>query len=141
MKKISILRIASFCILLLMPLKGWSEISVIVHPDNDAEISEKAILNIFLGKARTYSNGEQALPLTLDIKDKQTNEFTEKFLEKTVNQFRSYWARMMFSGAGVPPKTIDDADEMLELVASNPNLIGFVNTDDVDDTVKVVMKK
>lgn len=141
MKILSILRIAGFCLLAMMPLQGWSEIAVIVHLDNDAEISEKAVQNIFLGKARTFSDGEQALPLTLDIKDKFTNEFTEKFLEKTVNQFRSYWARMMFSGAGVPPKTIDDSEEMLELIASNPNLIGFVHVDDLDDSVKVILKK
>ena len=47
----------------------------------------------------------------------------------------------MFSGAGVAPKTIDTEEEMIELVAANPNLIGFVDSESVDESVKVIMTK
>lgn len=119
-----------------------ADIAIIVHPSNTAEISEKSIENLFLGKSRTFSNGSSAIPLTLDVKSKLMNEFCEKFLDKTNNQFRSYWARLMFSGAGVAPKTIDSEEEMLELVAANPNVIGFVDVASTEDEdVKVIMTK
>jgi hypothetical protein len=44
----------------------------------------------------------------------------------------------VFSGRGTPPEMIATEDEMLNLVATNPNTIGFVDEGKVDGTVKVV---
>ena len=142
MKNLTVNIILMLLSLALFGRAANADIAIIVHPSNTAEISEKSIENLFLGKSRTFSNGSSAILLTLDVKSKLMNEFCEKFLDKTNNQFRSYWARLMFSGAGVAPKTIDSEEEMLELVAANPNVIGFVDVASTEDEdVKVIMTK
>ena len=47
---------------------------------------------------------------------------------------------MLFSSKGKPPKVLDDAASVKEIVATNPNTIGYVNSSDVDDTVRVILE-
>ncbi len=64
-------------------------------------------------------------------------EFAKKVLGKSSSQLKAYWAKLVFTGKGTPPKQINSDAEMIKLVAANPNLIGFVNAASVDDSVKV----
>ena len=47
--------------------------------------------------------------------------FNKSLLGKSGRQFKAYWAKQIFTGKGAPPKAVG-VNEMLELVANNPNL-------------------
>ena len=48
------------------------------------------------------------------------------------------WIRLVLSGEGVPPKVLGSEAEVLLYVAKNEGAIGFVDVDNVDDSVKVL---
>ena len=64
------------------------------------------------------------------------NSFAETVLNKSDKQLKAYWAKVIFTGQGTPPREVDSAAQMLDLVANNPNLIGFVPAGSVSGAVK-----
>lgn len=115
---------------------AFAEVYVIVHPDNANAISENDIRRIFLGKLKSFSDGKEAIPLNFSEGAELTNAFSSKALGKTPTQLKSYWSKLIFTGKGTPPRAVDSVDEIINLVSSNPNLIGY--TDKPSDAVKVV---
>lgn len=113
---------------------------VIVHPDNPATFDSKAVQRIFLGKVGSFPNGSKAVPLDLISTYPLHKEFCEAVLNKKQRQLESYWARLMFTGKGIPPKSMDSESDIIELVKNNPNIIGYISADAVTDEVKVVLE-
>jgi len=60
--------------------------------------------------------------------------------KKSQSQFTAYWAKLMFTGKGVPPKVVDTEADMVALVAKNPSIIGYVDAANVTADVRVVAK-
>lgn len=117
-----------------------AEVEVIVHPSNNAALDQDAIQRIFLGKTRAFPGGSEAVPISAKEGSPEEQEFTEKVLSKSPKQLKSYWAKMVFTGKGTPPRQIDSAAEVVKLISANPNLIGFVPAGTADGSVKVVGK-
>lgn len=111
---------------------------MIVNPANNSALDENEIKQIFIGKAKSFSDGSKALPITQVDGSSVTDEFNEKVLNKSSSQLKAYWSKLVFTGKGTPPKEAADDAEVIKLVASNPNLIGFVSSGAADGSVKVV---
>lgn len=135
------LMIRSF--LLVLPLwcchQASAEVAVIVHPANAASVSDSDIKNFYLGRQKTFANGETAVLLSLSEGHPSRSEFNTKALGKSDAQLKAFWSKVLFTGKGTPPKDVSDA-EMVKLVGNNPNMIGFVDAASVDSSVKVVAK-
>ena len=65
-----------------------ADISVIVHPDNQAVLSVKDIQRIFHGKMKEFSAGQKALPINQPFGSKPRKEFIEKVLKLDEKQER-----------------------------------------------------
>ncbi|MCU4675653.1 phosphate ABC transporter substrate-binding protein [Catenovulum sp. 2E275] len=120
--------------------QSFAEIAVVVHPSNTAEISADDIERIFLGKKKTFSSGETAVPINLNESNSTRDGFNEKALNKSSSQLKAYWSKLVFTGKGTPPKEVDSAQEVIKLVSSNPNMIGYVDSSNIDSSVKVITK-
>lgn len=128
-------------ILLVMAL--WAPmthagIAVIVHPDNPSELTERQIKSLFLGKTITFPDGSKARILDLDDKEAIRKEFLKKALRKSVSNFNSRWARLLFSSKAEPPITMANQAEMISSIAKRRDAIGFVDSSKVDSSVKVL---
>jgi ABC-type phosphate transport system substrate-binding protein len=117
-----------------------AEVEVIVHPSNGAALDQDAIQRIFLGKTRAFPGGGEAVAISAKEGSPEEAEFTEKVLSKSPKQLKAYWAKMVFTGKGTPPRQIDSAAEMVKLISANPNLIGFIPAGTGGSGVKVVAK-
>ncbi len=135
MKTLSIL---SLCGVLLSPALLGAETVVIVHPSNAAALSKEDVSRIFLGKMPSFPGGGQAVALNLKEGNPQRQSFEAGYLDKTAAQLKAYWSQMVFTGKGTPPKEVDSEEEMKQLVATNPNLIGYIDASKVDASVKAV---
>lgn len=124
--------------LLVTTALAQAELSVIVHPSNKVEISSTDIKRIFLGMKRSYPNGSEAVPISYQADTELSKEFAKKVLDKSPHQLKAYWAQRLFTGKGTPPKVMDNIEHIVILVANNPSLIGFVPSDAVNETVRVV---
>jgi ABC-type phosphate transport system substrate-binding protein len=123
---------------LLLSASACAEIAVIVNPGNSADISADDVKKIYLGKISSFSDGKDALPLTLKEGNALRGDFNQRALGKDDVRYVAYWSKMLFTGAGVPPKEMDSEQAIVELVATNPNTIGFVDSANVSPNVKVV---
>lgn len=112
---------------------------VIVHPSNDSRLDKGTVQRIFLSKEKSFSNGKEAVPINIEAPADPRQAFDQNIIEKNESQIRSYWSTVMFSGKGAMPKEVPDQQEVLKLVASTPNAIGYVSSDQVTDKVKVVL--
>lgn len=130
--------LASLCFfsLFIAPL-SFSETVVIVHPTNDSPISKATIRKIYLGKTQSFDDGSKAIPIEL-AKGPARDEFLKIYLRKGDAQLHSYWTRVLFTGKATPPKSFDTELEIKNLVAHNPNIIGFIDSSLVDSSVRVV---
>ncbi|RRS08011.1 phosphate ABC transporter substrate-binding protein [Pseudoalteromonas sp. J010] len=127
-----------FLLTLLCSSYSTLAVDVIVNPANNSALDENEIKQIFIGKAKSFSDGSKALPITQVDGSSVTDEFNEKVLNKSSSQLKAYWSKLVFTGKGTPPKEAADDAEVIKLVASNPNLIGFVSSGAADGSVKVV---
>ena len=126
------------CLMLALPLSAFSDVAVVVHPSNASNFSDKDLKKIFLAKKKKFPAGGRAIVLGQKHGTAIKNKFTKGLLNKSENQLKAYWSRLIFTGKALPPKEIDDDAEMKKLVGANPSLIGYIDAASVDDSVKVV---
>ncbi len=67
-------------------------------------------------------------------------EFLAKVLDKTEQQLRAHWTRMIFTGKAKPPRNAQTAEEVLRYVSDTPGAIGYVESEKLPSTVKVVFR-
>jgi ABC-type phosphate transport system substrate-binding protein len=116
-----------------------AETSVIISVNNpNSTLDQTAISKIFLGKAKRFPDGSQAVPVDQDDKSTVRESFNTDILGKSDSQLKSYWSRLIFTGKGTPPKQSGDDAAVKELVAKNPNIIGYIDSSAVDASVQVV---
>jgi len=129
--------------LLLISLMCFSQftlasITVIVHPSNNNDLNKSAITRLFLGKTKKFPDGTLAIPLNQNESENITEEFNHKALKKSSSQLKAYWSKLVFTGKGTPPKSAGGNKAVLEIVSQNPNVIGYINSDIVNDKVKAI---
>ena len=140
-KMLRYLKFSPVLVMLLYPASVFAEVSIIVHPSNNSTFTEKDVKKIFLAKKSSFPGGGKVEAVNLQKGNPTRDEFNEKLLGKNEGQIRAYWAKLVFSGAALPPKELESSNEILEQVTKNPNAIGYVNSSEVNDSVKIVYKK
>jgi len=119
-------------------VSAYAEVVIIVNPSNTATLSDKDISRIFLGKLKSFSNGDKAVAVNLKFGSETRNEFEKKVLNKSSSQIKAYWSKLVFSGKGKPPPELVSDKDVMALVASDSNVIAYIDSASVDDTVKVL---
>lgn len=116
----------------------FADVAVIVHPSNPNTLDASELSRIFLGKVKNFPDGSQAVPINQGESTAATGEFNSKVLSKSASQLKAYWSKLVFTGKGTPPKAVGSDADAISLVASNPNIIGYVDASKVDASVKVI---
>ncbi|GAA5315279.1 MAG: hypothetical protein AseanaTS_04840 [Candidatus Pelagadaptatus aseana] len=123
---------------LLVSVSAWSGVAVIVNANNSNTLSAADVTRIFLGKKKTFPDGSEAIPIDQAEGSATRSAFISTALKKNDQQIKAYWAQLLFTGKGTPPKEVGGSAEVKKLVAENPALIGYIDSGDVDSSVKVV---
>ena len=126
--------------LLSSSLNVMAEVAVVVHSSSSISLDQEEIAKIYLGKTKSFANGNKIDIASLDDGDPITAEFNEKVLKKSSSQVNAYWSKLVFTGKGTPPKKVDNTAAMINFVASSENAIGFVDASKVNGDVKVIAK-
>ncbi len=138
MKHLLRTRCISLIFLLVFSLSTSAEIAVIVHLSNTDKMNSQAISQLFLGQVSSFPSGGVAIPIALARGNSYREYFNATVLKKTENQYKAFWSRLVFTGKAAPPNELDDSEQLRDLVAKNPALIGYIDEDSVDDSVKVI---
>lgn len=121
---------------------SWAENVIIVGKNNsNASISTADVQKIYLAKTSTFPDGKEVVPVSQEESSAIYAAFLSSVIQKTPEQYKSYWAKMIFTGKGQPPKQVSGGDAaVVKLVAENPAIIGYVDAAAVNDSVKVLGK-
>ncbi len=132
-----------FLFLAVLPLAKPADaqsLVVIVNPSIGVQhLSRHEVLDIFLGRYRTFPSGASALPIDLPANSSDRKQFYLVLAHKDPADMSSYWARLTFSGAISPPFAVADARTAVDIVAKNPNAIAYVDRAAVDDRVRIAL--
>lgn len=121
-----------------LPLVSAADIAMIVNKQSSLDSAEmKEVKLVYLGKRKKIAN-VRVIPVALKNSHETTKKFITGVLSKTLKQHHSYWARLVFTGKGAPPPTLDSVEELKGWISENPEGLGFIDAKDADDTVKVV---
>lgn len=135
-------RLAVFILLCLwLTAPGASEILVIVHPDNPADrLTRDQVVDLYMGRRADFPDGLPARPIDLDAGSPLRASYYQRLVGKTVAQVNAYWARLLFTGRMTPPPSLPDSERVIAAVQKNPGAIGYIDSRNLDDRVKVVFQ-
>lgn len=121
--------------------QSYADVVVVVSAKSEiGSVSEEDISRVFTGKLKTIAGVSQVVPINQNDGVEVRDKFYEKVCNKSRSQYKAYWAQLIFTGKGVPPKDIGVDADIKATVAANANMIGYMDAKFVDDTVKVVYK-
>ena len=135
-------QLLTFALLAFLNFPAYAgDIVVIVNPANSTqELSKRDLINLYMGKHHSFQNGDSVVAFD----QKQDSEIREQFyrslVNKSVAQVNAYWARLLFTGRVTPPKELADSQEVLDQVKNNPNAIGYIDSDYLENSVKEVFR-
>ena len=138
MKKLVLL---SSLLFLASSFTASAALVVVVNKANGADVDEKTVQRIFLGKEKKFSNGNEAMPINLSTDNAGRSAFDEQILGRSSSQVSAYWSKLVFTGKGVPPTELSNDAAVIAAVESDVNAIGYVDSASVTDAVKVVVTK
>lgn len=139
-----------FRICLILPLLlALSTVASSAHADVVVVVSSKSPVKsltaeqtakIFLGKVVTFPNDQTAIPIDQPEGSTIRDEFYSKVAHKNSSQLTAYWAKVIFTGDGRPPKLIAGDVAVRKAIANNPNAVGYIDKSAVNRSVRVVLK-
>ncbi|QPK64587.1 hypothetical protein IVG45_06420 [Methylomonas sp. LL1] len=140
-KPATIRRIALLIILMALAESAPAELVVIVNAGREIEsISKQEVVNIFMGRYRKLADGGSVQPIDVKGDSPERRDFYQKLLDKSLAEINAYWARLVFSGRTSPPVSLDSQDDVLDKIARDQTVIGYVDSAHLDGRVKVVYR-
>jgi len=126
-------------ILIVSSATASAELAVVVGQRNSVDsLTAGQVKAIFLKKHLRFPNGDIATPVNQNEDTRAYADFARKALGKDPGQLKSYWSTRVFSGKGTPPDTVGDDAAVKALVSHSPTVIGYIDSSQVDNSVKVV---
>jgi ABC-type phosphate transport system substrate-binding protein len=118
------------------------EVDVIVNKANTVDDLPLAdAKKVFMGDKTTWPSGKRVTILMLAQGLPERAVALRDIYKMSEDDLVQYFTAAAFAGkVSAPPKDIASAAQMKQAVAANPGAIGYVKKEDVDDTVKVVLK-
>ena len=101
--------------------------------------NENDVVKAFLGKKKDLG-GVSVVPIDQGEGNAARNDFYANVVKKSEAQLKSYWSRLIFTGKGQAPQVVGGDAEVKNMVATNPNIIGYIDESAVDGSVKVIYK-
>ena len=102
-------------------------------------LSKSQIADIFLGKANRFPDGRPASPVDQVEGLPARDAFYLKFAGKSPAQIKAHWSKIIFTGRGQPPHEVANGVEVKKHIVENPNSIGYIEQNLVDDSVRVLL--
>lgn len=69
---------------------------------------------------------------------RRASAFYGRYLGRSLAQIKAHWSKLVFTGRGRPPHTVDDGQAMAAFLAEHPDAIGYLDRSLVNDNLQVV---
>jgi ABC-type phosphate transport system substrate-binding protein len=140
MTRVAAIACAIVCTIVSAPAPATeSTLAVIVHPDRRVSMTVKELSDIYLKKRRFWDDGQPIVPLNREAGSTERETFSRRVLGSASAAFVGYWNGQYFQGI-FPPATLSSSDAVKRYVAADRNAIGYIWSDEGDDSVQVVLR-
>ena len=118
-----------------------ADLAIVVNHDySGSSITLDQVRDLYHGKSKTLPNGERAKVVDQPSGSNSREQFLARVLEQNESELNRNWSKLIFSGKGRPPEVLESADAVKRWITLNPEGIGYIDSKDVDGTVKVLLK-
>ncbi|GAB3020023.1 type 2 periplasmic-binding domain-containing protein [Bowmanella dokdonensis] len=118
---------------------GFSDVVVVMSAQSPStSINREELADIYLGRLNQLPNGAQVIPLDQTERSPLYEEFYQGYLGRTPAQIKAHWSRLIFTGRGQPPQSVPDDKAMIEAIANNPRAIGYIDSENVSENLRVL---
>jgi ABC-type phosphate transport system substrate-binding protein len=119
---------------------SMADVVVVVSAKSTATaLSADQASEIFLGRATTLPGAGAVVPIDQSEGSAARDVFYKKAAGKNAAQVKAYWSKQIFTGKGAPPKDGGNDDAVKAMVAANPGLIGYIDKNALDASVKALL--
>lgn len=113
-------------------------VAVVSARSQVAGLNASQVADIFLGKTNRFPDGTLAVPVDLPEESPSRERFYAEYAGKSPAQVKAHWSKIIFTGRGQPPKTMNSGAEAKKFVADNPNAIAYIDSRLVDNSLRVL---
>lgn len=89
------------------------------------ELTKNEIIDIYMGRSQTFSNGEKIELLQPLASLPVRKEFELKIVSRNSTQMKALWTKLVFSGAATPPVELSEEDIVKKVKAGSAS-IGYI---------------
>jgi len=104
----------------------------------ESSVSQNVLRVIFGMRLRSWNDGTPITVFVLDDRSELHRSFCKSKLNMFPHQLRQAWDRMVYSGTGQAPALVSSEEEMRQRVSSTPGGIGYLTSEWLDDSVKIL---
>ena len=125
---------------LICPVLVDAQMLVVAASNSElASLSESSVRQLYMGNTRS-AGGFAVLLLDMPEGSTSRKSFYRRVADKSESQLKSYWARMIFTGRGTPPRQVGSAQEMVSTLKANPGMLGYLEERDLQPGLKVLLR-
>jgi len=129
------------CVLVLSLALGTASAEVVVIVSAQSPVSaltRAQLADIYLGRSNRLPNGDPVVPIDQAFGSAAHDLFYRDYIGRSTALIKAHWSRLIFTGRGQPPKAVPNDSATAEIVAENPNTIGYVDSGHVDIRLRIV---
>ena len=121
-------------------LSHAGELVVIVSARSNIDtLRPDQVAAIFLGQSARFPDGALATALDQPIGTQERNQFYLRVTGKTPALLKAHWSKLVFTGRGQPPRELQDSAAVRRAVADDTGLIGYIDRQALDPSVRQVL--
>lgn len=123
------------------PARVAAEIVVITNSSSGiTELTRRQVVDIYMGRALITFNGQRPAPYDNAENVVIREAFYRQLIGKSIASVNAYWAGLLFAGRASPPRRVADSAAMLKVIEENPNAIGYIDVQELNDDVNIIFR-
>ena len=126
----------------LLTVSALEEIDIVVNKSNiTVPLTREEVRRIFVGEKSSWPGGKRITVLMFAPDQSERVVILQAVFKMSESEYTKYFLQAAFTGHVLAaPRDLPSAAQMKAHLAANPNAIGYLRKEDVDDGVKVVLK-
>lgn len=137
-----ILALMPSCIQVTRASDPLEEVDVVVSKaNNTGPLTREEVRKIFMGERSSWPGGKHIVVLMFSPNQPERGLVLREVFKMNESEYTRYFLQAAFTGrVQAAPRDLTSAAQMKAKLAANPNAIGYLRREDIDDGVRVVLR-
>jgi hypothetical protein len=129
-----------FAFLFLLSNPAHAE-AILVVGKLPGTVTTEELRAIYFQNGGRLAVGKIVVPVDQKEGSTARDEFYQRAFGRSKTQMKAYWAQRIFTGKGNPPRSVESAKEVINLVNQpNSDKIGYINESDLVPGLSVLLR-